>query len=187
MDGDRVDKDRATRAARRTPGAWRRLVLSAGLGLCLTMSPDSTLEDGVLSGVRAAPLAVRADLRVSFGETDWRVAPNDGFSYRVTVANHGNAAAPAHVETVLHPALSNVTVTGSGFACTRQFEAGGAQPGTAVTCTSWEPLGPGATASFTVRARAAGAPGTYSILARASAEIEGAENAGIAADLHVDS
>ena len=182
-----MDGDTATRAARHAPITWRRLALAAGLALSLTTSPDTRAEDGAPGAVQASPLATEADLRVSIDGSDWRVDPNGGFSYHVTVTNHGSAAAPAHVETVLHPALSNVTVTGSGFSCNRQFEAGGTEPGTAVSCTSWEPLQPGASASFAVRARAAGAPGTYSIVARAGEDVEGDENSGIAAELRVGS
>src|SRR3712207_4233737 len=123
MDGDQADGAQTPRAARHAPIAWRRLSRATLLGFSLTVSQGTMENDGGPGAAQASPLAAAADLRVSLGETDWRVAPNDGFSYRVTVTNHGNAAAPAYVETVLHPELSNVTVAASGFACTRQFEA----------------------------------------------------------------
>ncbi|MDP8922068.1 MAG: hypothetical protein M3O34_04230 [Chloroflexota bacterium] len=167
-----MDGTIATPTARLAPLAWRRLVLAAGLGLGLTLSPDTMPENAVVTTVQAAPLVGSADLHVSLGGSDWQITPNASFAYRVTVANRGNAAAPAHVETVLHPALANVTVASPGFTCARQFEASGSQAGTAVTCTSWEPLQPGASANFTVRALGAAAPGTYDVVATA-AEVEG--------------
>ena len=180
MDGDRV-----TRAARYAPFTWWRLVLATGLGLSLTLSPDTMAEDEALGAVQAAPLVAEADLHVSLGASDWRAGPAEGFSYHVTVTNGGNAAAPALVETVLPPALTNVTVAASGLSCTRQFEAAGSQPGTAVTCTSWEPLDPGASASFTVRARAATSPGIYRIVARATEDGESGEDSRASVELRV--
>lgn len=177
----------ATRTARQSTFTWRRLLLAAGLGLGLTLSPDTMPEEGTSAAVQAAPLAASADFRVSLGGSDWRVAPSDGFSYRVTVANSGDGAAPALLETVLHPALTNVTVTASGFTCTRQFEASGSQPGTAVACTSWEPLAPGESASVTIRARAAASPGTYRIVATAAEDDASREDSRTSADLRVGS
>src|SRR5215217_2615667 len=115
-----MDGETSSRNARHALFTWRRLVLAAGLGLSLTLSPDVMTEDAALGTAGAAPLATKAELRVSLGASDWRAAPNAGCSYRVSVANAGDAAAPAVVETVLHPALANVTVAASGFSCTRQ-------------------------------------------------------------------
>ena len=187
MDGDTTDGETATRAARHGPFTWRRLVLAAALGLSLTSSQGTMAEYGAPGTAQASPLVAEADLQVSLGNSVWHVAPNDGFSYRVTVANAGDRAVPAVVETVLPPVLGNVTVAASGFSCVRQFEAGGSQPGTAVVCTSWEPLAPGATAGFTVRARAAASPGTYRIVAAVAEEGAGDEDGRTAAELRVGS
>lgn len=182
-----MDGDTATRAAHHTPFTWRRLTLAMLLGLSLTVSQGNMTEDGVPGTAQASPLAAEATLQVSLDGSDWRVAPNDGFAYRVTVANAGNRAAPAIVETVLPPSLGNVTVAASGFSCLRQFEAGGSQPGTAVTCTSWEPLAPGATAGFTVRGRAAASPGAYRIVATVAEEGEDDEDSRASVELRVGS
>lgn len=180
-----MDGETGSRNARHAPITWRRVVLAVGVGLSLTLSPDVMSEDSALGTAGAAPLAAEAELHVSLGASDWRAAPNEDFSYRVTVANAGNGAAPAVVETVLHPALTNVTVAASGFGCTRQFEAGGSQPGTAVTCTSWEPLDPGESASVTVRARAAASPGVYRIAATATEDDEAKEDSRTSSELRV--
>ena len=181
-----MDGDTATQAAHHTPCRWRRLVLATGLGLGLMFGRDTMTADGAPGAASAATLATAAELRVSLGGSAWRVTPNEGFSYRVTVANTGNAAAPALVETVLHPALGNVTVAASGFTCTRQFEASGTQPGTTVTCTSWEPIEPGASASVAVRARSAASPGTYPIAARAAEDGAGGDESRTSTELRVD-
>ena len=180
-----MDGDTETHRARRAPFAWRRPVLGIVVGLGVALSPDTVLHDAAATAAQASPLAASADLRVSFGDSEWRVAPNEGFSYRVTVANLGTVPAPALVETVLPPALGNVTVAAPGFSCARQFEAAGSQPGTAVTCTSWEPLEPGESASITVRARAAAAPGSYRIVASATEDGERDEDSRTSANLRV--
>ena len=180
-----MDGETNIRNRRYAPFTWRRLVLGIGLGLGLTLSPDTMLHDAASPSAQAAPLAAEADLRVSLGASDWRAEPNEDFSYRVTVANTGNAAVPAVVETVLHPALTNVTVAASGFACNRQFEAAGSQPGTAVICTSWQPLHPGASAGFTVRARAAASPGVYRVVASATEDGKPDEDSRASAELRV--
>lgn len=181
-----MDGDISTRAGCYAPFRWRRLVLATGLGLGLMLGRDTMAADGAPGAATAATLTTEAELRVSLGGSEWRAAPNEGFSYRVTVANGGNAAAPALVETLLHPALGNVTVAASGFTCTRQFEASGSQPGTTVTCTSWEPLAPGASASVAVRARSAASPGTYGIVAWAAEEGASDEDSRTSTELRVD-
>lgn len=181
-----MDGNISTRSGCYAPFRWRRLVLATGLGLGLMLGRDTMTADGAPGAATAAVLAAEADLRVSLDGSEWRAAPNEGFSYRVTVANTGNAAAPALVETVLHPALGNVTVAASGFTCTRQFEASGTQPGTTVTCTSWDPLEPGASASVAVRARSADSPGTYPIAAWAAEDGAGDDESRTSTELRVD-
>jgi hypothetical protein len=161
-------------------------VLATGLSLTLLLGRDTMTADGAPAAATAATLATEAALRVSLGGSAWQVGPNQGFSYRVTVTNGGNAAAPALVETRLHPALGNVTVAAPGFTCTRQFEASGSQPGTTVTCTSWEPLGPGMTASVDVRARSATSPGTYPVVAWAAEDGASDEESRTSTELRVD-
>lgn len=152
---------------RRARVAWRRAFLAAGLVLGLTLSPDSKLDVGAAPPAQAASLLAQADMRVSLAHDDWQAAPNEGFAYRVTVANAGDGAAEAHVETVLHPALGNVAVVAPGFTCARHFTASGPRAGTSVVCDSREPLGPGESATLTIRAHGATA-GAYPILASAT-------------------
>ena len=168
--------------------SWRRLLLAAGLGLGVALTSDGMLDEGAGATARAAPApaptSATVDLRVSLAGSDWRVAPNEGFSYRVTVSNRGGAATPAHVETLLHPALGNVTVSSPGFSCARRFAASGERRGTSVACTTWEPIPPGASATFTVQARAGSTPGTYEVAATVAPR-DGEDVAGTSIELRV--